>query len=118
MKRQKLKKEISERKVRQIMRHAFHGEVKIKSISLLKGGFFNTCYKVTFEKRRPVILRISPSREKALLGHERALLRREARLLSEIRKGGIPVPRILFRDFTGRVIPRDYIIMEYREGAN
>lgn len=83
----------------------------------LSGGKFSTTYLLNIEEQK-YVLRVSPPDNYLLLFYERRMMRQEPdiheKILSSI---NIPIPRILFYDFTRNIIDRDYLIMEYLSGS-
>lgn len=84
---------------------------------LLKGGMFNTTYSVRLENGEKLILRIGPARRDVLLPFEQNLARAEKYSCELLEKAGIPANRPLASDFSCKIIPRDYMIFEFIEGA-
>lgn len=88
------------------------------NVTLLKGGLYNTSYKVVLHDRTVLVLRIAPPKDKPLLGYEDSLLKRETYFLSLLHSKGFSVPHVIFKDFSKGIISRDYIILEYCPGDN
>ncbi len=101
-----------------ILRRAFGRDVDFFGIHLLRGGLFNASYKVGLRGRAPVVLRVAPPAGKPLLDYEKSLLKREVFFLPLLCARGVPVPRVLFQDFSAAILPRDYVILDYRTGHN
>ncbi len=115
---QKLKARVSNKIIQRIVKQALGKNERIQRISILRGGLFNSSCKITLNNKKAVVLRVGPPAGKALLGHEKGLLRRETAIAEALWNNGLPVPAVLAKDFTHRLIKRDYILQEYKEGQN
>ncbi len=89
----------------------------------LEGGWFATTYAVTLDDGTRVVVKCAPGPEKALLTHERDLLRAEAlvyRLCAqhdETHDDGLFMPRVLHTDFTRAVVPVDVVVASFLPGV-
>ena len=87
-------------------------------ISLLKGGLFNTTYKLTSKSTGTAwVLRAGPVRRELLLPFEHRLMEAECLVYDLMEERGIPCPRVTAADFGKREIDRDYTIAEYIESV-
>ena len=98
-------------------RQALGADVRVLACEAVRHGKFNTSYRIGLAGHEPVILRVSPPARAPLFRHERGLLAREAAIHPRLATIGPVVPRILHRDFTCTILPRPYLILEYRPGA-
>lgn len=99
-----------------LIRKGLGSGAKVINAKPIRGGLFNTSYKVELADQRAVVLRIAPPEDKKLLGVEKQLLKREVYINQCLKGTEIPVPKLLFSDFTGKLIDRDYAICEFKEG--
>jgi len=80
-------------------------------------GHFNDSFVIREGDREPFVLRIAPPEDAGFLFYERLMMRQEppiaARLLKET---SVPVPRVLFSDFSRDAAYRDYLVMEKLPG--
>jgi len=111
-----LKASISHKTIELLIRHGLGSGTKVISAKSIRGGLFNTSYKVELADKRIVVLRIAPPKDKKLLGVEKQLLSREAHIYRYLEGTEVPVPKLLFSDFSRKIIDRDYIISEFKEG--
>jgi|GEM_PF-557593 len=113
-----LKEPLGALSLKKVLRRAFGSEARNATTQLLKGGLYNTSYKIVLRNGTRCVLRIAPSRHKPLLGFEKDLLKRETYFLGFLKDREMPVPRILHEDFSGTILPRDWVILELCEGQN
>lgn len=82
--------------------------------SLLKGGLFNTTYKLILDSPlREFILRVGPVNRQYLLPFEQNLMNAEVEVYKLFSENQIPCPRVLVCDSTKSIVNRDYMITEY-----
>jgi aminoglycoside phosphotransferase (APT) family kinase protein len=116
--RERLKRSISAASIRRIVKRQFGGDAKAMRVTTIRGGLFNTSYKIRLGNCRTVVLRIAPPRDKPLLVCEAGLLEREIHFMRGLEKHRLPMPRLLCADLSNRVIDRNYIITKFCEGHN
>ena len=80
-------------------------------------GHFNDSFVITEDGGRSLVLRIAPPDDAGFLFYERLMMRQEPiiaeRILAET---PVPVPRVLFSDFSRKAADRDYLVMEKLRG--
>lgn len=97
-----------------IVHHTFGENARILSYELLSGGLFNTSYHVLISNPDlDIVLRVAPSARDRMLSYEETMMGTEPVIYAMMRDAGVPVPRVLAYDTARRVIPRDFICMEY-----
>jgi len=116
--RERLKHPISAASIRRIVTRQLGADAKVARATTIRGGLFNTSYKIRLGDGQTVVLRIAPPRDKPLLICEAGLLQREIQFMHGLEKYHLPMPRLLCADLTKRVIDRNYIITEFCEGYN
>ncbi|MCL2631430.1 MAG: aminoglycoside phosphotransferase family protein [Firmicutes bacterium] len=91
------------------------GEVRfVKEIS---DGWFNTVFEVAVDAGTKYIIKIAPRESVKLLTHENNLLATELDFYRIIKEHtDIKIPSIVFSDFTKKIIPSPYFIMEFLKG--
>jgi aminoglycoside phosphotransferase (APT) family kinase protein len=105
---------VSEDKIKEILRVAFGKDVLLERYHPATGGFFNTSYWIeTSTPYLKTILRIAPSNLGLLVGFERTMMSAEPVIYDLMRGAGLPVPAVLYTDTSHRVIPRDFIFLEF-----
>ncbi|MGM1049295.1 MAG: phosphotransferase family protein [Bacillota bacterium] len=106
-------KELSVREIHDLVSLHF-GISKDIEINLLKGGLFNTTYKLKLlSMQRELVLRVGPVNREYLLNFEQNLMAVECHVYDLFTKRGIPCPVLLASDFSKSTIDRDYMITEY-----
>lgn len=79
-------------------------------------GEFNAIFSAETDKG-DVVIKLSPNDESALLTYEKGIMKREIELYNLIgEKTGIPVPKVLYNDFSRKDIDCDFFIMEKISG--
>jgi aminoglycoside phosphotransferase (APT) family kinase protein len=116
--RERLKQPISTSSIRRIVTTQFGEDAKVAHVTTIRGGLFNTSYKIRLGDGRTVVLRIAPPRDKPLLACEAGLLEREIYFMRGLEKYHLPMPRLLCVDLSKRVIDRNYVLTEFCEGYN
>lgn len=111
-----LKAPISYRIIKLLITKGLGRGAKVIRAKPIRGGLFNTSYKVELADKSAVVLRVAPPKDKKLLGVEKQLLNREAHIYQYLKGIDMPVPKLLFPDFSRKMINRDYLISEFKEG--
>lgn len=97
--------------------HAAFGDAAVPSIREMTDGWFNTAYHLTTDTMQTV-LKIGPPPEAEVLSYEKNLLRAEVETMKLAASNPeIPVPRILYDDFSRTRLPCEYYFMEFIEGT-
>lgn len=106
---------LDECKIGRILRKAgFDGS----RVSPIGAGLYNDSYTIDSEKGT-FVLRIAPSDDTPKLFYEIDMMKSEVDIHRRVRKyTDVPVPEIVFHDFTRDVIDRDYLLMEYLDGRS
>ncbi|MNZ23920.1 Phosphotransferase enzyme family protein [compost metagenome] len=92
-----------------VKRYVGHAE-EIKC-TLLKGGLFNTTYKLTLPLlQRNLILRLGPVNRQHLLPFEHQLMKAEEMAYQLLSTRNIPCPEVLVCDNTKQYLDRDFMI--------
>lgn len=92
----------------------------VTKITMLKGGTFNTLYRIdgTNELAHGMILKTGPSDAALAAGHEKNNIRTEIESYRLVGGLALPVPKIYAYDFSGKLLPCDFFFMEYMEGKS
>ncbi|MFD0713402.1 phosphotransferase family protein [Paenibacillus sp. GCM10027626] len=105
--------DLTEEMIKEIVRHHFGVSSSVEAIPL-KGGLFNTTYKLIFHSsNRELVLRAGPVNRHLLLPFEHDLMSAERRVYDLLTQKGIPCPKVIVCDTTKLMIDRDYMITEY-----
>jgi fructosamine-3-kinase len=106
---------LDEYKIDRILRKAGFSESRVSPIG---AGLYNDSYMIDSDKGK-FVLRIAPPDSSPKLFYEIDMMKSEVDIHRRVRKHtDVPVPEIVFHDFTRDVIDRDYLIMEYLEGCS
>jgi len=84
---------------------------------LLKGGLFNTTYRLDTASRS-VILRIGPVNRHRLLPYEQNLMAAELCVQNLLHSHGIPTSRTILMDPTRKILDRDVSVVAFIPGIN
>lgn len=78
----------------------------------------NPVIRIVTPARGAFLLKLSPRYGAPVLTHERGAIRTELTAYDLIRsKTNVPIPRVIFSDFSGKCVPCDWFIMEEPEGC-
>jgi aminoglycoside phosphotransferase (APT) family kinase protein len=112
----KLIEPLPEVAIQAIVNNTFGDNARILLCEELTGGLFNTSYHlVTSDPDLDMVLRIAPSDKSRLLSYEQTMMMAEPVIYAMLRDAGIPVPRVFAYDSSGKIVPRDFIFVEYIE---
>ena len=113
------KSRLTEQQVTTLAKAAFGADARVGEIKEMKGGMFNAVYSVALpDKEETVVLKVSVPPGARVLRYEKDLMRREVevyRLLAE--QTDLPVPRVLYSDFSCALLPSPYFFMSRVQGA-
>ncbi|MCL2512306.1 MAG: aminoglycoside phosphotransferase family protein [Oscillospiraceae bacterium] len=87
----------------------------IISITPLTDGEFNSAYRLETGKGR-FLLKIAPEKNAEVLTYERDIAETELFVYSLIKNTGIPVPDVIYSDFSKEIIPADWYILSFLTG--
>lgn len=109
----KIFREISEEEARNIITHYFPSS-SLVGMTLLKGGLFNTTYKLELTlPHRVLILRLGPVNREYLMPFENNLMQAEEYIYQLMTEEGIPCPVVVVCDTSRNIISRDFMITEF-----
>lgn len=91
---------------------------RVRGVAHCRGGLFNTSYRVRLADGRAFVLRVAPPGDRAMMGVERALMRREVLVTRWMGRARLPVADVLHADFSHRLIPRDWVVVSCEPGSN
>jgi aminoglycoside phosphotransferase (APT) family kinase protein len=84
----------------------------------LEDGYFCATYRIDFVDGRRVVLKVAPDNDAHLLRYERDLMSTEVAVIDRLRRDtGVPVPRVLHHDPSGKIITSPYFVMEFIDGT-
>ncbi len=108
--------EVGAERLESMARAVFGDRTRLASCRLLGDGHFSTTYLLQCEREAPVVLRLAPEPTAQLWRHERALLQRQCSVQPLLLAVGEIIPRLLHVDSSGRLLPRDWAMFEWRPG--
>ncbi len=104
---------LSNQKINQVLRKAGFSDCTVSSIG---AGHYNDSYYIDSDKDK-FVLRIAPPDNTPKLFYEIDMMKSEVNIHRLVREQtDVPIPKIVYHDFSRDVIDRDYLIMEYLEG--
>jgi len=114
----KTKVKVSYADIQRLVELAF-GSVPHVTVQEMTDGWFNTAYKIMLgEGGRQIVLKVGPPADAAILTYEKALLRAEVDAMKlAATNPKIPVPQIIFDDFSRHCLPYDYYFMDFVNGS-
>lgn len=108
-----LYKELTEYELTSIIQLHFLSTKKF-DYSLLKGGLFNTTYKIDLlDRNESYVLRVGPINRQLLLPYEHNLMEAEKHVYALLKDANIPCPEIIAYNTTHSLIDRDYLLEKY-----
>lgn len=112
------KSNITEETLKKMVNLAFP-QAELLDWKELTEGYFNAAYLITLSDEREVILKIAPPEGVLVMSSEVDIMRAEVgcmELLSEY--PDIPMPKVLFHDFSHSICPSDYFFMTKLAGKS
>ena len=106
---------LSEEELRNVADHYL--EQDLRGWELLRGGLFNTTYRLD-TKDKSVILRLGPVHREVLLPYEQYLMASEPVIQELMHSHGIPTSKTLLLDLDRKVLDRDIAIVEPIAGVS
>ncbi|GAA4288935.1 hypothetical protein GCM10022262_32950 [Georgenia daeguensis] len=91
-------------------------DLQLRSAVELRGGSYNTTYRLEVSDGTRAVLRVAPPVDEQRPS-ERHLMRNEYASVPFLRPVADVMPTTLMADFTHRIIGRDYVIQSYLEGV-
>ncbi len=117
----KTKSLLSKQDIELLVNKNFSDKVKVQSITEYSEGFFNAVYCVefveTFEGYKEVVLKTGIEQDRYVLTYEKDIMRTETEVYNKLSECGVPIPKILYTDFSRKLVKCDYFFMEKLEGA-
>ena len=109
-----LYQEVTPAEIAKVISAVYGRDTKITACTLLKGGVFNTTYRVqTNRSRDGIVLRAAPTNRHVLFDFERSMMSAEPLFYQLLHDHGIPSSTVVAYDNGRQVIDREYIIFEY-----
>ncbi len=107
---------LSLHEIKNILKHAAISLDDISTVQELSSGMFNNAYLIKYNNNDAQILRIGPDRSVYVFSNERLLLRRENTIEPYFECIQAIIPQTVLADFSGDIIPRDYVLQTFLEG--
>lgn len=101
----------------------FGAQVQLEKSEELTDGWFNAIFVLYFKGNgvlghKQLILKTGLEDNKYVLSYEKDLMKTELEVYELLSKKGIPIPTILVKDFSKKLVNFNYFIMEKLEGAH
>ncbi len=114
MTRSKIYKELTTDEINKIMMDLYGNECQIKEYHILKGGLFNTTYKVTSNNSpNTIVVRVGPVNKHLLFDFEKDMMTAEQHLHRLLHDHSIPTSNVIKYSAEKTVLDREYIITEF-----
>ena len=106
---------LSNNQINQILRKIGLADYSVNPIG---SGHYNDSYYINSDKDK-FVLRIAPPDDIPKLFYEIDMMKSEVNLHRLVREHtNLPVPKIIYHDFSRQLINKDYLVMEYLEGSS
>ncbi len=117
----KTKMMIEVEKIGEIFRNHYGDDCSIVSIESLDDGMYNASCKVQISLRElplTVVLKVSPEQSTEVMTYEKDIMKTELHVYEKLHESmDIPLPKVLFHDFSQTIISADYIGLSYLQGT-
>lgn len=116
MNKSKIYKELLQPEINKIITDLYGHETKLIYADVLKGGLFNTTYKVhTNNDEKGIVLRVGPVNKHLLMDFEKDMMSAEPIFHKLLQDNNIPTSNIIKYSPENTVLKRDYIVIEFIE---
>ncbi|WMJ23901.1 phosphotransferase [Paludicola sp. MB14-C6] len=116
MSQSKIYKELTQSELEKIITDLYGNQTKLVSANILKGGLFNTTYKVnTDQEENGFVLRVGPVNKHLLMDFEKDMMAAEPHFHQLLQEHDIPTSKIIKYSPENTILERDYIAVEYME---
>ncbi|MFV0519484.1 MAG: phosphotransferase family protein [Lachnospirales bacterium] len=116
----KTKSLLDDNSIELLVKKNFGEYVEVERITEFSEGFFNAVYCVEFTKafegHKSVVLKTGIGADKYVLTYEKDIMSTEIQVYEKLSRCGVPIPKILFTDFSRQHVNFDYFFMEKLEG--
>lgn len=97
----------------------YFAPIQMISFKELTEGYFNVAYEIYLSNKKSVILKVAPAKNTRIMTYEKNIMLSEVNGMElAIKKGGIPVPKILGYDDSCTICDSSYFFMEKLEGSS
>ena len=115
----KTKIKIDEKQLQAVAGRIWGKDGKIKKIEFNNEGWFNSIYQLTLADDREYMMKIAPPRQIPVLRYEKDILKKEAAVLEYIKTNSdVPVPEVIFKDYSSELVPEDFFVMSKLKGKS
>jgi fructosamine-3-kinase len=117
--KQDIKTQLTQADIQRVVEASFGAGSRVGGITELTGGLFNNAYAIHLpDQNIDTVLRVAPSGGMPLLTYEKHLMRTEVACCQLLRqRTTIPLPELYHYDFSGGVIPMDYMFTSKLKGV-
>lgn len=90
---------------------------EVKEVRLLGNGEFNSAYMAATDDGKRFVVKMAPPKESKVLTYEINMMESEVFWYEQMRKNtSILIPQVFVTDFSQKIIPTSYFVMEMMEG--
>lgn len=113
----KIKPQLSQNQIYSVL-SAWNDKIILKSVTEFSEGGFNAVYCIQSNLGK-IVLKVAPSDDVSIQASEKGIMYTEYevyKILSEDKE--LPLPQLYFSDFSRKIIPFDYLLMECIDGKS
>lgn len=116
----KTKVKLEREEVRAVIDKSLGLGANVRDITILEDGWFNVAWRIGFSRgSEDLVLKVGPPEDAGILAYEKDIMRAEVgamKLVAQDKR--IPVPNIVFDDFSKTILPNDFFLMQFVEGGS
>jgi aminoglycoside phosphotransferase (APT) family kinase protein len=113
------KRQLSRDELHAMVREAFGSGAEVAAWSELPEGTYNAAYAVALSNPElDLVLKVAPDPTLKLLTYEVDLMRTEAHFYRRAAAVAVPVPEVVFADFSRRLLATDYVFLSRLPGSS
>ncbi len=117
----KTKSILSHEVIETLVRTNFGEQAAVSSTEEFSEGLFNAVYGIKFvhpvNGYNEVVLKVGVDPDKYVLTYEKDIMKAEVAVYQKLEQNGVPVPKVLYEDFSRLHVACDYFFMERLCGA-
>lgn len=116
----KTKVKLTEEEVRRVIDKSLGLGAHVRDITRLEDGWFNAAWRIGFSRGyEDLVLKVGPPDGAGILSYEKEIMRAEVGAMKYVAQDDrIPVPEIVFDDFSKTILPNDFFLMQFVEGGS
>lgn len=109
---------LSDDEVRRVIDCSLGIGADVQEVTVLEDGWFNAAWRIDFSSGdESLVLKAGPPDDAGILTYEKGIMRAEVEAMMLVKQDErIPVPEIVFHDFSRSVLPCDFFFMHFVQG--